>query len=279
MSLLRPEEIAPLREILKNHYLVASGDPEGRRSFLTDCGAGALWDRIGIGKPGEHFVSELMTKLEGRGPVGNPGLAEFLNRFMVAYPDDTTEKEKNFLRAITGRGKVVQEISGGGMDMTNKTPAGETPKSGKPSETGREQPDESGKSVNAATGGQTPAPANGGWNPLAFAQTFLGDAIKAVPAVKYALGVGGLASVVAIVTGRFGLGLDPKFAVIGGGVMIVMMVVLVIFARGTEIVGESFRYPVMALTWFALLLFMAASTLLFTSVFFTWPLDLTHWLM
>lgn len=262
MSLLHPEEMAPLREILKHHSLIASGDPDDRRSLMTSCGAGALCDRVGLGKPGERFASELLTKLEGRGPAGNPGLAVFLDSFLAAYPDDATEEEKAFIRAVTGRDKAVQDESGGGTDMTDKTATGKTP-------------DTPG---DAAAGGQQKA-STGALNPVAFARSFLREAIEAVPAVKYALGVGGLASVVAIVTGRFGLGLDPRFAVVGGVVMIVMMVVLVIFARGTEIVGESVRLPVMALTWFALLLFMAASTLLFTSVFFTWPLNLTHWLM
>ena len=278
MSLLRPEEMAPLRGILKSHFLIASDDPEDRRALMTACGAGALCDRVGLGKPGERFASELLSKLEGRGPVGDPGLAVFLDRFLVAYPDDATEEEKAFIRAITGRGNVIQKEGGGETNMTDRATAGKTPQSENESDAGGAPPGEPDDPRHAAAGGQTPA-RTGAWNPLTFARNFLRDAIEAVPAVKYALGVGGLASVVAIVTGRFGLGLDPRFAVVGGVVMIVMMVVLVIFARGTEIVGGSLRLPVMALTWFALLLFMAASTLLLTSVFFMWPLDLKHWLM
>lgn len=278
MTLLRPEEMAPLRGILKNDPRIASGDPDERRSLMKACGAGALCDRIGLLKPGEQFTSGLLSKLEDRGPVGNPGLAVFLDRYLVAFPEETTEKEKAFIRAITGRGNVVQEEGGGRTNMTDKPRPGETSPLGKPSDVGGKPPDKPDNPARTGAGGQTPA-GTGAWNPLTFARSFLRDAIEAVPAVKYALGVGGLASVVAIVTGRFGLGLDPRFAVVGGVVMIVMMVVLVIFARVTEIVGESFRLPVMALTWFALLLFMAASTLLLTSVFFMWPLDLKHWLM
>ncbi len=75
---------------------------------MTVCGAGALCDRVGLGKPGVRFAPELLTKLEGRGPAGNPGLAVFLDRFLAAYPDDATEEEKAFIRAIAERNKTVQ---------------------------------------------------------------------------------------------------------------------------------------------------------------------------
>jgi uncharacterized membrane protein len=54
---------------------------------------------------------------------------------------------------------------------------------------------------------------------------------KAVPAVKYALGVAGILSVVAI-TKTFGL--SPYWAVLGSIVTLVLMVVLLIFARLTK---------------------------------------------
>ncbi len=104
---------------------------------------------------------------------------------------------------------------------------------------------------------------------------FLQEAIKAVPSVKWALGIGGIASVIAIVKG---FGLDLRVAGFGVPVMIVLMTALVVFARASTFAKESLRWPALALTWFVLLLFMAISICLFSSVFFEWPVDLKYWL-
>lgn len=57
---------------------------------------------------------------------------------------------------------------------------------------------------------------------------FLREAIKAVPAVKYALGVGGVVSVVAIIAS---FGISYRVAVIGFPVILISMTLLVIFAK------------------------------------------------
>ncbi len=101
--------------------------------------------------------------------------------------------------------------------------------------------------------------------------TFLDRAVKAVPSIRYALGIGGIIAVIAIV---FSFGIDAKVAIFGTIIMLVLMVVLVIFASLVRKPGASFSLPALILTWFSLALFMAASLLLFTSAFWAAPLDL-----
>jgi PDZ domain len=103
-----------------------------------------------------------------------------------------------------------------------------------------------------------------------FNSTVLNKAIKAVPAVKYALGVAGIVAAVAIV-GL--LGISYAAAGIGVVVMFVLMTTLVVFARITTVPTAALRIPALVFTWFALLLTMATACLLFSSVFFKKPVD------
>ena len=104
---------------------------------------------------------------------------------------------------------------------------------------------------------------------------FVREAIKAVPAVKWALGVGGIASIVAIVAA---FGLDVRVAAIGVLVMIPLMTLLVVFARAATLSGRAMRLPALILAWFVLVAFVAVSIGLLTSVFFDRPVPLKHWL-
>jgi hypothetical protein len=97
---------------------------------------------------------------------------------------------------------------------------------------------------------------------------FLNKAIKAVPAVKYALGVGGIVAVIAIVAG-FKVNL---VAVFGSVIMFSLMAVLVVFANLASERASSFHLPAMVFTWFSLILVMATALALFSSVFADWPL-------
>jgi hypothetical protein len=99
----------------------------------------------------------------------------------------------------------------------------------------------------------------------------LKGAIRAVPAVRYALGVGGVVAVIALVRG-LNLGLDT--AVFGAVVMFVLMTVLVIFARLASIASTHFKTPALIFTWFCLILTMASAALLFSHVFFGFPASL-----
>jgi hypothetical protein len=104
--------------------------------------------------------------------------------------------------------------------------------------------------------------------------SLLKQAIKAVPAVKYALGVAGIIAVIAIVRG--GLNIDFRVAVFGTVIMLVLMTILVVFANLASQQKSSFRKPAIVFTWFSLLLVMATAALLFLSVFFGKPLDLRN---
>jgi TPR repeat protein len=99
----------------------------------------------------------------------------------------------------------------------------------------------------------------------------LREAIKAVPAVRYALGIGGLIAAIAL-TQTFKI--EPLVAFIGTIVMLVLMGVLIIFARMSGLAKSKLSLPAIVFTWFTLLLFMVVAVFLFTSVFLKWPLDL-----
>jgi energy-coupling factor transporter transmembrane protein EcfT len=101
--------------------------------------------------------------------------------------------------------------------------------------------------------------------------SILKQAIKAVPAVKYALGIGGIVAVIAIV---FSFGISPKVAIFGTVIMLILMVVLLLLASLVGKSGTHVSLPALVFTWFSLLLFMATSVLLFTSAFWAKPLDL-----
>ncbi|HEX4954509.1 MAG TPA: hypothetical protein VF017_14045 [Thermoanaerobaculia bacterium] len=105
--------------------------------------------------------------------------------------------------------------------------------------------------------------------------TAIHQAVRAVPAVKWALGVGGLIAAIAIV---FSWRIDARVAIFGTIVMLVLMTVLVIFARLTTLPARHIALPAIVFTWFALLLVIATATVLFLSVFFRKPIDLQHWL-
>jgi hypothetical protein len=107
--------------------------------------------------------------------------------------------------------------------------------------------------------------------------TVLREAIRAVPAVKYALGIAGIVSAIAIVTSGFRI--DLRIAVFGTVIMFVLMTVLVLFARLSTTPNHALGIAVIVLVWFSLLLTMFTATGLFTSVFFHWPLDLRRWLL
>jgi tetratricopeptide (TPR) repeat protein len=98
----------------------------------------------------------------------------------------------------------------------------------------------------------------------------LREAIHAVPAVKYALGVAGVAAAAAVI-GGLGLGLWNALA--GALVVFVLMVILVIFARLTKAGTGRFVLPMLVLMWASLVLTIGSACLLFTSLFFQWPLS------
>ncbi len=96
----------------------------------------------------------------------------------------------------------------------------------------------------------------------------LKEAIKAVPAVRYALGVAGIAAVVAII---IGLKLNPQIAVFGSLIVLGIMFVLVVFSRYAGQPNVHFAGPAGVLVWFYAFAVMAATALFMSSYFLNWP--------
>jgi hypothetical protein len=71
---------------------------------------------------------------------------------------------------------------------------------------------------------------------------------------------------------------DLRVAVFGIVLMLFLMTVLFIFSRLTSVPKGEMKWLLLTMSWFSLLLTIATASLLFTSVFFKWPLDLEGWI-
>jgi hypothetical protein len=98
--------------------------------------------------------------------------------------------------------------------------------------------------------------------------TILQAAIKAVPALKYALAVLGIVSAISLIKG---FGIDFRIAVFGTIIMVVLMVALVVFAALTKVKSPQVRSAALVLMWSFLALTILSAALLFTSAFFDYP--------
>lgn len=96
----------------------------------------------------------------------------------------------------------------------------------------------------------------------------LKEAITKVPAVKYALGIAGVAAATSLVIGFLR---DYRVAVFGPIIMLFLMVVLAIFARNEKSPHTFSWSPASVLTWSSLVLTIATGTFLLTTFFFSWP--------
>jgi hypothetical protein len=96
----------------------------------------------------------------------------------------------------------------------------------------------------------------------------LNEAIRQVPAMKYALAVAGILAVVAFV-GAFRI--SPPVAAFGAVIILVLMVAMVVFARLTTVGRRTFLVPAQVMMWSFLLLIIATAFLLLTCAFFQWP--------
>jgi hypothetical protein len=107
-------------------------------------------------------------------------------------------------------------------------------------------------------------------NPL----DILRNAVRAVPAMRYALGVAALAAVVAIV---LGLNLDPQVAIFGALIVIGLMFILVVFSGyAGNAKPSSSTSPASILVWFYTLAVIVATTLFITSFFWNKPIPLRN---
>jgi hypothetical protein len=102
------------------------------------------------------------------------------------------------------------------------------------------------------------------------------EAVRAVPAVKYTLGIAGIVSVLAIVVE---LRVNFRVAVVGTVIMLILMAVLLAFARLSAASNRSVAAAGVFFLWSSLLLFVGTGGMMFSSVFFHWPLDLRSWLV
>jgi hypothetical protein len=103
----------------------------------------------------------------------------------------------------------------------------------------------------------------------------LREAIRAVPAMRYALAVAGLIAVVAL---PMAFKLDPKIAVFGAIITLGLMVALTIFAKLTTVAPPHFLKPVLFMMWSFLVLVIAQAALLLSAVSFQRPKPLYDWL-
>jgi hypothetical protein len=103
--------------------------------------------------------------------------------------------------------------------------------------------------------------------------TILQAAIKAVPALKYALGVLGIVSAITIIKV---FGIDFRVAVFGTIIMVVLMVALVVFAALTKVRSPQVRSAALVLMWSFLVLTILSAAFLFTSAFFDYPKPLSN---
>ncbi len=99
------------------------------------------------------------------------------------------------------------------------------------------------------------------------------ESLKQLPEVmKWALAVAGIVALIAIIRGMIA---DPRIAVYGPVIMLVLMAVLVIFSKIQSTPDSAFYAPVLVFMWTALVLILLTATLLFTSAFFQWPINFT----
>ncbi len=98
--------------------------------------------------------------------------------------------------------------------------------------------------------------------------TIFQAALKAVPALKFALAVLGLVSVLVIVKG---FGIDFNIAVFGTIILLVLMVALVVFAALTGVKSPQVRLAALVMMWSFLTLTILTAALLFMSAFFDIP--------
>jgi hypothetical protein len=94
-------------------------------------------------------------------------------------------------------------------------------------------------------------------------------AVKVVPAMRYALGVGGLASVVAIVL--LGWKLKAQEAIFGSLIVLVLMVVLVVFAALAGMGKAALQLPALFLAWASTSLTVGVAILFVSCAFFDKP--------
>lgn len=94
------------------------------------------------------------------------------------------------------------------------------------------------------------------------------EGVRAVPSVKYAVGVAAIAAVVALVVGWK---IDLRIALAGVVVMFVLMTALLVFAGLNKLESPQVKYAAIFMMWVFVLLITSWASLLTSSVFFNAP--------
>lgn len=98
----------------------------------------------------------------------------------------------------------------------------------------------------------------------------LTQAIRAVPSVRYALGVAGIAAAVAII---LGLKLRPQVAIFGTLIVFGFMFLLLVFSSYAT-TKPNFKGPAIVLVWFYTIAAVVSTSLFISSYFWNWPLNI-----
>lgn len=114
------------------------------------------------------------------------------------------------------------------------------------------------------TNSKASKPLDESWNPLFI----LNGAIKVVPAMRYALAVLSLVSVVSIVAAWR---IDYRVAVFGAVIVFALMVPVLGFARLARFPNKDFRWPMVVLLWSFVLMIILMCSFLITAVSFRFP--------
>lgn len=105
----------------------------------------------------------------------------------------------------------------------------------------------------------------------------LREAMKALPAMRYALGISALLALLAIARSY---GIDLRVAGFGSLVFFVLLIPILLFSQLAESTNKPLlKYPALVLLWASVCLCIASWVCLFGSVFFHRPLDLHSWLL
>jgi hypothetical protein len=108
---------------------------------------------------------------------------------------------------------------------------------------------------------------DGSWTDPFF--KVLNPAIRAVPAVRWALGVAGVMAAAAL---GFSFFHSPVAALLGAAAMIVLMVLLRVFANIAEDKDKvQLKGPAAFMTWSIVVLFVLSGSGIFSCAFFRWP--------
>ena len=106
----------------------------------------------------------------------------------------------------------------------------------------------------------------------------LQDAIRAVPSVKYALGIVGISAAVAMVILFFtGISINYKLGLLGIVTMLGLMTCLLIFSALSKVRQKLLAAPGLVIIWGFIIFLIASVSLCFTSFFFQWPKPLSDY--